>query len=189
MAGRKRRALARGVGILTLSWAGTSPTLGAEEPVLAEGSKIRVEARGKCRESPLEGTLVRLDPTRLTLHTELGTKVIPRTDIVRIETHAGRHSNAAAAIGALVGAGVAGALVVRSAGNEGCSGCILPIVVLGIPAAAAGAALGMLVAPDRWTEVPLPDHGALTLAARGPIRVQIGPVRGGGARAAFSFGF
>jgi serine protease Do len=160
-------------------------------PALAEGSRIRVEARGTGREIPLEGTLLGLDSTKLTMRTQRGRAptVIPRSELVRIETHAGRRTNMAAAIGALVGAGVAGALVVRSAGNEGCSECILPIVVLGIPAAAAGAAFGMLVAPDRWNEVRLPARGALTLSSGGPIGVRIAPVPGGGARVAFSCGF
>ena len=63
MAGRKRRALAS-VGIVTLSWAGPSPTLGAEQPALAAGTRIRVEARGADRENPLDGTLVALDSTK-----------------------------------------------------------------------------------------------------------------------------
>ena len=190
MAGRKRRALAS-VWIVTLSWAGPSPTLGAEQTALAAGTRIRVEARGADRETPLDGTLVALDSTKLTLRTELGTAptIVQRSDVIRIATHSGRHTNAAAAIGALIGAGAAAVFVLRSAGNEGCGGCALPIVILGIPAAAAGAGLGVLVAPDRWTGVPWPDQGALTLAARGPIGVQVGPVRGGGARAALAFGF
>ena len=171
MGGRKRRTLAS-VGIVTLSWAGPSPTLGAEQPALAAGTRIRVEARGADRENPLDGTLVALDSTKLTLRTELGTAptIIQRSDVIRIATHSGRHTNAAAAIGALIGAGAAAVFVLRSAGNEGCGGCALPIVILGIPAAAAGAGVGTLVAPDRWTRVPWPDQGALTLADGRPDR-------------------
>lgn len=184
----------RGIASLLVVVAMTSSLdLRAQEPQdLAEGTRIRVLAPGTGK-AGFKGTLVARDSQELTLQVkhDRDPVVIPRSQVTRLYISAGRGRGKAAAIGALVGVTVAGALVLSGASGFGCDsseclcsgdGCMQLLGLLGAPAAATGALVGALVAPEQWRELPLHPPGPASMLSSERIRVGIVPVRGGGVR-------
>jgi hypothetical protein len=170
------------VSLLVVALAPCDTGLCADPPhELREGARIRLQAAGTVS----DGTLAAQDAASLTLRVEdlHDPLVVPRATLERVYVSEGRARGKAAMIGAAIGLTVAGALVV--AGSAGCdggeclcsgSGCVAAVAILGIPAAATGAGIGALVAPERWREVPIP-------ARAGSTRVgwALAPIHGGAA--------
>jgi hypothetical protein len=120
--------------------------------------------------------------------------VVPRASVTKLYVSGGHARGKAAIIGAAIGLAVAGGLAVAasacdSSGECGCSGSGCPelLAILGIPAAAIGAGVGALVAPERWQEIPVGSAGlgaALSFpggAGSSRLHLTLAPVRGGAA--------
>jgi len=168
-----------------LSLAGNTVVFAGEPPALVEGSRIRIETRSGDRSKRVQGTLLALSSSQLTLRRSEGddSLVMPLDRITKLEVSGGRARRKAAGIGAIVGATLAGAFTLLNAAGDGddlCSGsgCVTLFAVLGVPAAATGALVGAGVAPERWREAPLP--GRASLLGSGRLAVSAGPARGGG---------
>ena len=165
---------------------GSAALQAGDEP--PPGTRVRIQA-GESR----TGVLVARDAEQLTL--QVGGKeppvIIPLRQVTGLEVSHGRGRRKAAGIGALVGLVAAGTLVLSGASGVGCGpddsecfcsgqGCVEAFLLIGVPAAALGAATGALVAPERWREVPVHAAGAASVSlANGGVSVGIVPVRGG----------
>jgi hypothetical protein len=191
-------AKAKSLSLFIALLATWQPILLAEEQgevEVAEGSRTRVVA-GTGRKASFSGTLVALDSRQLTIQIKgtLAPVAIDRDQVMKLDVSAGRGKRKAATIGALVGVTLAGAFSLMNAGGSDdplCSGsgCATLFVVLGVPAAATGALVGALAAPERWHEAPLsvPSKSAPTIS--GHVGIGVVPVRGGGASIVIAYGF
>jgi hypothetical protein len=120
-------------------------------------------------------------------------RVVPRATVTKLYVSEGRARGKAAIIGAAIGFAVAGALAVAAgtscSGECLCSGsgCMVLVPILGIPAAATGAGVGALVAPERWREIPVDGagpgaaYGFSSAAGSNHLRLGLAPIRGGAA--------
>jgi hypothetical protein len=158
---------------------------------LAQGARIRVESAA----GTSTGTLAGQDAASLTLQVKdlSDPLVVPRAHVMKLHVSEGRAKGKAALIGGAIGLGVAGALVAAGARGAGCdggeclcsgSGCLAAVVILGIPAAAMGAGVGALVAPERWREIPMAGAAALSLplgARSSRARLTLAPIWSGAA--------
>ena len=182
------------VSLLVVTLVTSSTGLRADPPQeLAPGARIRVLGTG----GTSEGTLAVQDAASLTLRGKSLSDpplVVPRASVTKLYVSGGHARGKAAIIGAAIGLAVAGGLVVAasacdSSGECGCSGSGCPelLAILGIPAAAMGAGVGALVAPERWHEIPVANAGpaaALSFpggASSSRVHLALLPLRGGAA--------
>ncbi len=147
--------------------------------VITVGNRIRLLAPTVASER-IQGTVVGMDSTALTIARESGARLaVPRDAVTRLEVFDGRRRQTLA--GVLLGAAL-GAVVVGSnpCVNEGCahgfSGEFAAIGAVG--GSLWGGIVGALVKRDHWSAVALDD-----------VRVTLGPTEGRGVRVSVSVGF
>ncbi|HET9314369.1 MAG TPA: hypothetical protein VFQ51_02225 [Vicinamibacteria bacterium] len=156
----------------------------ADEPA---GTRLRVVKKGGSQ--PVVGRLVQRAPDQLTLDTESGRGPvqIPYSQVASLQVSEGRNRSKGVWFGVLVGLVAAGG--VYAATTDDCSegGCAERFAWMAGSAAAAGALVGLAVAPERWRSVDrVPDVTSIDRSRR--FRLALRPAPGGvAATAAFAF--
>jgi hypothetical protein len=147
--------------VILLGAVGLLPeSLLAQGPDLVVGTRVRVTitAQPTTRVGAFRG----VDPAYLSLQVDTTTYRIPRETIARLEQSTGKKPNVAAGVlGAILGAGVGGALGCLAnkddygvyCGGQDDTKVILGAVLGGLAGGAAGA---LLFKKEGWREVPVP---------------------------------
>jgi hypothetical protein len=146
----------RPVCLLFAVFAFAAPLQAQTSTELKAGAWVRVQPRLGARTS---GTLVALERERLRIESRNIPMDFALADIRRLEVSHGRRRAGGALVGAgigLVGGVLVGTLI--SANATGGSGPNLAVIGVPFFATPAGAALGALIGPHRYREVPLSDH-------------------------------
>jgi hypothetical protein len=158
----------------------------ADEPALP-GTRVRVVK--KAGDERIVGRLVARSPERLSIEIEPGRGAVqvPYNQVARLQVSDGRNRGKGAWIGMLVGLVAAGGVYAATTSDCSEGGCAERFAWMAAPGMAAGALIGLAVAPERWKDVDrVPD---VTLFAPSPrFRIAVRPAHGGvAATASLSF--
>jgi hypothetical protein len=146
-----------------------------DEPM---GTRVRVVK--KAGDARIVGRLVARSPEQLTIETVPGMAPtsIPYAQVARLQVSEGRNRAKGAWVGVLVGLVVAGGVYAATTSDCSEGGCAERFAWMAGPSVAAGALVGLAVAPERWRDVDrVPDVTSLDGSRR--FRLAVRPAAGG----------